>query len=269
MNKLLKIVTVVTTLALVLGATFACGFSASAALTETVLFDGDVTWSGTPAGKAYMALVQIDDITQALRDYAASNTPISGDEYFKFVCTGTTENYITPGFYQETGGEYIEAWAVEENGYYKMPPKTVDKKGNIHTGGADIGSGVQFAIFNDADDAEVDPSVTLTHVYISVFRNGGSSTSTVSEDTSSTVSEDTSSTVSEDTSSTVESSTIDAPAIGDANSDGVIDMKDILLVRKVVASFTGLTYDKTAADYNGDGTIDLKDVLAIRKAVAA
>lgn len=54
---------------------------------------------------------------------------------------------------------------------------------------------------------------------------------------------------------------------GDANNDGSIDMKDILVIRRA-AGFMIDDFDKVACDTNGDNEVDMKDVLMIRKYVA-
>lgn len=56
---------------------------------------------------------------------------------------------------------------------------------------------------------------------------------------------------------------------GDANDDTKVDMKDVLVVRKAMASvaFSG-PYNQVNADANADGKVDMKDVLAIRKFIA-
>lgn len=54
---------------------------------------------------------------------------------------------------------------------------------------------------------------------------------------------------------------------GDANNDNSIDMKDILVIRRV-AGMIITDYDKVACDTNGDNEVDMKDVLMIRKYVA-
>lgn len=54
---------------------------------------------------------------------------------------------------------------------------------------------------------------------------------------------------------------------GDAISDGVLDMKDVLAIRKAIAKMA-VTIDEVAADFNGDGNLDMKDVLALRKLIA-
>ena len=62
----------------------------------------------------------------------------------------------------------------------------------------------------------------------------------------------------------------DAPAlatIGDADGDGNVTMKDVLLVRKFIAGMD-VTIDQATADADGDGQLTMKDVLLIRKFIA-
>ena len=54
---------------------------------------------------------------------------------------------------------------------------------------------------------------------------------------------------------------------GDLNDDGVVDMKDVLLLRKFIANLTTLS-DETVADVNADNSVDMKDVLLMRKYIA-
>ncbi len=55
----------------------------------------------------------------------------------------------------------------------------------------------------------------------------------------------------------------------DANDDGEVDMKDVLLVRRFVAGLVPLRdIDLLAADVNSDGGVDMKDVLFIRRVIA-
>ena len=55
--------------------------------------------------------------------------------------------------------------------------------------------------------------------------------------------------------------------LGDANGDGEVNMKDVLLVRKYMAGGS-VEMDMLAADATDDGAVNMKDVLAIRKHVA-
>lgn len=56
-----------------------------------------------------------------------------------------------------------------------------------------------------------------------------------------------------------------APIVyGDANGDGVVDSKDVLIVRKYLAKWNVTIHEKEA-DTNADGKVDAKDVLRIRK----
>ncbi len=55
--------------------------------------------------------------------------------------------------------------------------------------------------------------------------------------------------------------------LGDANGDGAVDMKDVLLLRKFLAGLSD-EMENANADVNEDGSIDMKDVLMIRKFLA-
>ena len=56
--------------------------------------------------------------------------------------------------------------------------------------------------------------------------------------------------------------------IGDANGDGVVNMKDVLILRKVLAGTAVEGYVEAAADATRDGAVNMKDVLQLRKFVA-
>ena len=59
--------------------------------------------------------------------------------------------------------------------------------------------------------------------------------------------------------------------MGDANRDGSIDMKDVLVLRLNIASIMGVEIpeiDRQAADVDGDGELTMKDVLLLRQFVA-
>ncbi len=60
---------------------------------------------------------------------------------------------------------------------------------------------------------------------------------------------------------------------GDANGDQIIDMKDVVLLRKYMAEFdydlnTSTVAVEAGADVNGDGVFDMKDVVLLRKYMA-
>ena len=54
---------------------------------------------------------------------------------------------------------------------------------------------------------------------------------------------------------------------GDSNSDGAINMKDVLTLRKYLADLTN-DIDLVASDVNADGVVNMKDVLMLRKYLA-
>ena len=55
--------------------------------------------------------------------------------------------------------------------------------------------------------------------------------------------------------------------LGDANDDGSVDMKDVLLLRKFLAGLA-TEINQLNADVNIDESLDMKDVLMIRKFLA-
>ncbi len=60
-----------------------------------------------------------------------------------------------------------------------------------------------------------------------------------------------------------------ADIAGDADGDGNVTMKDVLLIRRGLAGAFDLKgKEALCADYDGNGDLNLKDVLAVRKALA-
>ncbi len=55
--------------------------------------------------------------------------------------------------------------------------------------------------------------------------------------------------------------------IGDANGDGAVDMKDVLMIRKFLAGLSA-EINQPNADVNADKNLDMKDVLMLRKFLA-
>ena len=55
---------------------------------------------------------------------------------------------------------------------------------------------------------------------------------------------------------------------GDANGDGKISVKDVVLLRRYIAKYDVGDIDLAAADANGDGKISVKDVVLLRRYIA-
>ena len=56
----------------------------------------------------------------------------------------------------------------------------------------------------------------------------------------------------------------------DVNDDGVVNMKDMLVLKKYFSGqATGRDLDLLAADCNCDGTVDIKDVSYLRSVLAS
>jgi hypothetical protein len=56
-------------------------------------------------------------------------------------------------------------------------------------------------------------------------------------------------------------------AAGDANGDGVIDIKDAVLLAQHLAGWS-VSIDENAADCNGDGKVDIKDAVLLAQYLA-
>ena len=57
-------------------------------------------------------------------------------------------------------------------------------------------------------------------------------------------------------------------AHGDLNSDGAVDVKDVISLRRFVAGGYGVTMMEETADVNSDGAVDVKDVIMLRRFIA-
>ncbi len=60
----------------------------------------------------------------------------------------------------------------------------------------------------------------------------------------------------------------DTVLYGDANDDGAVNMKDVLILRKQLAGLMPII-NMANADCNGDGSVNMKDVLELRKFLAS
>jgi hypothetical protein len=57
--------------------------------------------------------------------------------------------------------------------------------------------------------------------------------------------------------------------LGDVNRDGVVDIKDVTILRRYLAgTVAGSDVDLLAADCNCDGVVDIKDVTILRRYLA-
>ncbi|MGN0452927.1 MAG: dockerin type I repeat-containing protein, partial [Ruminococcus sp.] len=61
----------------------------------------------------------------------------------------------------------------------------------------------------------------------------------------------------------------DSTIIGDADGNGIINVKDATAIQKHVAGIITLTNQELAnADFNADGVVNVKDATAVQKKVA-
>ena len=221
----------------------------------TGTFDMDYTTSNT------MAMLKVDEMNDAIRNDIAANGPAAGYlvEADATYVSGDS-GYASYCFYQETP-EYLEAWADKGSGVTEAAWTDASQL-------ALMGNKVQLALCCDTD-GDVIHLNTLT---IYVVRSGSFTVPSQSQTTPSA--SETEPSASESTPSQSESTPVvtdpsSTPAVtGDANGDGKFNMKDVLLLRKLLADIP-VEIDAVAADVTGDGTVNMKDVLSMRKLLAA
>ncbi len=205
-----------------------------------------------------IALFKIDELTQAIRDDVAANGPavayvVEADAAYVSGDSG----YASYLFYEEstaqTSDGYLECWA-------------------------DKGSNVNSAVFTSADLAKMGPKVQfglacdtsgdVIHVNSLTLYVAHSGSFTVPSQAST----EPSASQTEPSASQTEPSAVTEPSsatvtYGDANDDGLVNMKDVLLLRKLLADLP-VEINQAAADYNQDGAVNMKDVLGLRKYIA-
>ncbi len=55
---------------------------------------------------------------------------------------------------------------------------------------------------------------------------------------------------------------------GDVNTDGVVDLKDVVILQRHLAGGWNVTIHETNADVNKDGEINVKDVVLLQRFLA-
>ncbi len=253
---------------------------------EQLISQAQVLWTGSfdtdYVTSSTMAMLKVDEMNDAIRNDIAANGPAQAYAVIADAQYVSGESgYASYCFYQETP-EYLEAWADKGSGVTTAVWTDASQL-------ALMGNKVQLALCCDSD-GDVIHLNTLT---IYVARNGsftvpsqastsasatGPTSASASDPTSASATHPTSASATDptsasatdptsassiDPSSTVPSSTV---VKGDATGDGKVDMKDVLLLRKLLTGLvTPDSVNQANADATGDGKIDMKDVLKLRK----
>ena len=204
---------------------------------------------------------KITELSEALAADYEKNGPIDPDqgEYYQVMMMGVA--MMPDNFYPcliDSRGRDI--WAdkkdypngtVVQNFFVGFPPqiianirKPIDFTRNDSEDNPDAKTNTLFLACDRAQN-----SLSVRGIWVKVFRNPNKVTTTATEP--------------EETDPT----TPPALLLGDANSDGAVNMKDVLVLRKFMADLE-VSIDMVAADVTQDGTVNLKDVLQLRKFIA-
>ncbi|MCQ2405415.1 MAG: dockerin type I repeat-containing protein, partial [Clostridia bacterium] len=216
-------------------------------LVETVLVENNVGGAKVlKPEKTDAWFLQVDEIKADI----AANGPIdpSKGEYYKIEVTG----YVDIGeadFHLGEGLNWEEYWG---------------KSGVVGTEETTAVAYIVFPIPAEgigavylADSGEAGHTLTWTYAKVSVFRVGEPTEPIVTE----------SEPQSTETEPAATETTSDVAIYGDANGDGVVNLKDVLVARKYVAGIE-TEIDLVTSDVNQDGAVNMKDILLIRKFIA-
>ena len=58
---------------------------------------------------------------------------------------------------------------------------------------------------------------------------------------------------------------VESAIAGDVNCDGVVDMKDVVMLRRYIVGGYGVEVDPAIADVNDDGDVNMQDVVLMRR----
>ena len=214
------------------------------------LWAGDVgqnVYIGQP--KPYQGSLEGDvaaAINAAIQADIRENGHIVGDEYYEITTKGKARGesgYATTGFVvgdsQIWSQDHFDGCGVikKSGGTFtqRLMGDATDKMGRIVLPEL-MDETTEFVFFSDSDGRWTDVC-TVDSLSISVYRHEKPSEPT------------------------------GVSLLGDANDDGAVNMKDVLVMRKKLAGMD-VSMNAQNADVNGDGDVNMKDVLMLRKYLA-
>ena len=239
MKSLLSFVLV---LSLVFGGTLALiPAAADDGLAETVLYESDKAGSKTvKTDKTDAYFKQI----AAIKDDVDANGAIDPDagEYYELTVTASVDQGEAELYIAENNS--WEEYHGTASGVFTTTESTVVTQIRQPLFGIE---GQLYA----ADHGDYGHTITWSYVKCSVFRKAGATTASTTASPQKPAG----------------TTRIETLYYGDANTDGTVNMKDVLVLRKYLANLD-VTFSQEAADATQDGEVNMKDVLAIRKFVA-
>lgn len=289
MKNVFKVVSVVMSLALLVGILAATGLLASADESEAIASwsdKGGLNYTYYWEGRAFANLYSYCEGTNGTwGDFAAKIAEIPENQYVKVILTGTFTGVtkdnalMSSRVWNETAEKFAADSATENEVVFRVQGPLTSKLQDPN---------IDFT-FNA--DMEGISEMANTHVTVMVFEGDAEVAATATEaeaeetdpqtdktDPESTETEpvvtDPESTETEpvvtDPTDPTEPTEPTKPVVllyGDANGDNEINMKDVLTLRKHLAGME-VEINMTLADATGDDEINMKDVLALRKYLA-
>ena len=282
MKNVLKLLSVVATLAMLCGILAATGLLASADDPDAITTwsdKGGIDYTYYYQGHAYANMYKGCAGTNGTwGEFAVKNTEIPANQYLKVVVTGTftgvtAENvYMRSRVWKETGVSIYADSATENEVVFRVQgPLTNALTGDDAIDNPNIDLSFEAGMTGISDMAD-------THITVSIHEGDAEVIATATEAepeetepeataTEPVVTEPSETEPSETEPSETKPSTPVVLLYGDANGDNEINMKDVLTLRKKLAGME-VEINMTLADANGDDEVNMKDVLALRKYLA-
>ena len=195
-----------------------------------------VVWSGN-IGRDFttdntVAFIDVDELTAAIRnDLSANGVPTKYEiEAVATYVSGPSGN-ASWGFFRDDTPVYMSLWADKVSDLTKATFSDERMMQEYLTA-----SHANLCLYSD-NSGDV---VNVQSLTLYAFRESGA---------------------------TATATNVEPVLACDANGDGVINMKDVLVVRRYLAGLD-VEYDTQNTDVNSDGNINMKDVLMLRKFLA-
>ena len=212
--------------------------AADDALVETVLYENSK--AGSKTVKTDKTDAYFKQVT-AIKDDVDANGAINPDagEYYEVTVTASVDM-----------GE-AELYIAENNSWEEYHGTA---SGVFTTAESTVTTQIRQQLFGIegqlyvADHGDYGHTINWSYIKVSVFRKPGGATEPMTKPSTGTT-------------------RIELLYYGDANGDGSVNMKDVLLMRKYLAGMD-VEMEEEAADVTKDGDVNMKDVLLLRKFLA-
>ena len=290
MKNIFKVLTVIVTLGLLVSVLVATGVLASeddSTAIATWSDKGGVNYTYFYGERAFANLYSYCEGTNGTwGEFAEKIANIDDNQYVKVVLTGdfagaTTENALMSSrVWNETAEKFAADSASDNEVVFRIQGPLTSKLQDpnidftFNAGMTGISEMANTHVTVSVFEGDAEAAATATEAEAEETEPQTDKTEAESTETEPAVTDPTEPVVTEPQSTETEP-VVTEPVVteptkvvyGDANGDGQINLKDVLVARKYVAGID-TEIDLVASDVNKDGAVNMKDILLIRKFIA-